>query len=543
VGLVSVFAQGMQKSTGTLIDECGHDDCLHDDIEVSEIEIDTECTHEDCDHDILDYETRKNFSIDAGTEIAVIRDIYRITATQGETYFSVIADSKTEALEAAARSTELEFSGTHYALEWEYDEETDSMIPIQTVVYVFGNYEDWEESQMCSIFITRKHVTGNVTLCIYLVDLGCLGVKDTDYKFNILYSDVEQMIKDAEEFLSIIEVPYELVHNIIYAGIEFADKYGFKPHKDFRTITSHFLEDDTEAIPLIDIECGGKDGKPIFIDDAFDEEDDEEEEDFDEDMELFNEELAKEISNMDREKQKEMFMELFHREENGERLPDEEKVRLIILTNFLIYSLIDQNEVSEQLEKWEKKLNVGFVDEAELPNSLFIDVQSTDGEKLADLFYEAHSDITDSKNSKKSMAKLREETGEVPVIEFLELYELSRKGNSKKYAERMKEAYQKYPDYFMIQQYYLLAKGEDCNVKFLERLLTNQKQPVTFFEAEFFFSIFVMLFLHGTKADAATVLALELFYSTLDFLSDEANAWNLAAFTDYKYDIILKHFE
>jgi len=400
--------------------------------------------------------------------------------------------------------------------------------------------EEWKENQMCTIYITRKHITGNVTLCMYLVDLSCLGVKDTDYYFNVPYSEVEQIIKEAEEYISMIEVPYELVHNIIYAGIEFADKYGFSPHKDFTSTTFHFLEDDTEAIPLIEIECGGKDGKPTFFEEDFDEDD---EEDFDEDMDLINEELAKEICSLDKGKQKEMFLKLFRKEENGEHLSNEEKIRLVILTNFLVFSLTDKNEISEQLEKWEKKFNIGFVDETELPNTLFMDVQSTDGEKLADLFYEAHSDITDSKNSKKSMAKLREETGDAPVITFLELYELSKKGTGKKYMGKVEEAYQKYPDYFLIQQYYLLAKGKDCNVKFFEKLLTKQKQPVTFFEAEFFFSIFVMFFLHNMKADIATVFALELFYSTLDFLSDESKAWNLAAFSTYKYDIILTHFE
>jgi len=27
--------------------------------------------------------------------------------------------------------------------------------------------EDWEESQLCNIFIIRQHVTGNVPACLY----------------------------------------------------------------------------------------------------------------------------------------------------------------------------------------------------------------------------------------------------------------------------------------------------------------------------------------------------------------------------------------
>jgi hypothetical protein len=56
-------------------------------------------------------------------------------------------------------------------------------------------------------------------------------------------------------------VNYTLAHNIIYAGLEYAADYGFQPHKDFNPVTRHLLEEDTDEIELIDIECG-MDGKP-----------------------------------------------------------------------------------------------------------------------------------------------------------------------------------------------------------------------------------------------------------------------------------------
>ena len=41
----------------------------------------------------------------------------------------------------------------------------------------------WEESGLANISIARRHTNGNITSCFYLIDLLCLGVKDTHYIF------------------------------------------------------------------------------------------------------------------------------------------------------------------------------------------------------------------------------------------------------------------------------------------------------------------------------------------------------------------------
>ena len=127
---------------------------------------------------------------------------------------------------------------------------------------------DWEKNKMCQVVITRKHVTDNVTACIYLVDLSLLGVKDTTFKFNTSPEDIKELL--ARRGARFIDIPYELAHNIIYTGIEYAEEYGFKPHKDFTSITSHFLEEDNDDVPIIEIECGGLGGKPCYTNTGFD---------------------------------------------------------------------------------------------------------------------------------------------------------------------------------------------------------------------------------------------------------------------------------
>ena len=123
--------------------------------------------------------------------------------------------------------------------------------------------KDWKENGIASIVLTRNHINGNITTCFYFVDLFCLGIKETHYSFNIPNDEYHEMV-DNFYLSDKIRISYPLAHNIIFAAIEFAEEYGFKPHKDFTSITRFMLEEDADDIELIEIECG-KEGKPFFI--------------------------------------------------------------------------------------------------------------------------------------------------------------------------------------------------------------------------------------------------------------------------------------
>lgn len=80
--------------------------------------------------------------------------------------------------------------------------------------YVNSN---WEENGMAQVLISRKHAGNTITFGIYLVDLFCLGLKDTLYQFNIPLSDFENTIEEVyEDDFEMIDYP--LAHNIIYAA-------------------------------------------------------------------------------------------------------------------------------------------------------------------------------------------------------------------------------------------------------------------------------------------------------------------------------------
>lgn len=122
---------------------------------------------------------------------------------------------------------------------------------------------DWKEVGSASVMIARRHANGNLTFATYLVDVLCLGVKNTYYRFNAEESEYTELLESMEE-LEMEVCDYVLVHNLMYAAIEFASDYGFKPAKEFTSVTQYLLEEDTDEIELMEIECG-EEGRPVYV--------------------------------------------------------------------------------------------------------------------------------------------------------------------------------------------------------------------------------------------------------------------------------------
>lgn len=121
--------------------------------------------------------------------------------------------------------------------------------------------DDWEKTKIAHVIVSRKHINGNLTFAMLLVDLALYGVKNVIYKFNTLTDEVDNIVSN--EFNSFKEIPYNLAHNITYAGLEWAEDFGFLPHKGWQ-VAQYILEEDTDNIPLIEVECG-IDGKPAIF--------------------------------------------------------------------------------------------------------------------------------------------------------------------------------------------------------------------------------------------------------------------------------------
>jgi len=122
----------------------------------------------------------------------------------------------------------------------------------------------WKENGLAKILISRKQQDGKLLFGTYLVDILCLGLKNTFCNADITISQykVEMRNRMFQED-GPLDCPLPTAHHIIYGGIDYAAQFGFKPNKDFR-LSKFVLEDIRSVAPCEPIEFG-KDGKPVYI--------------------------------------------------------------------------------------------------------------------------------------------------------------------------------------------------------------------------------------------------------------------------------------
>lgn len=117
--------------------------------------------------------------------------------------------------------------------------------------------KDWEEIKKFPVIFARKHVNGNITFTSVLVDLLCTGAKDVLFFVNEPESLYREILDNYKEglLLEFEPVSYELIHNVIFESVAFAEDYGIAPHEDFR-YSEMILEEDSDDFPRIEVPLG-----------------------------------------------------------------------------------------------------------------------------------------------------------------------------------------------------------------------------------------------------------------------------------------------
>lgn len=133
----------------------------------------------------------------------------------------------------------------------------------------FGFYEclinpSWKDKGLAVITVSRRQPDGDLVFGVFLVDIYCLGLKNTfcNADFSISRYKTELLPKIYAEQKP-VECPIPLAHRIIYGGIAYAEQFGFEPNEDFN-LSQYVLDEKDSIEPCQDVEFG-KDGKPFFI--------------------------------------------------------------------------------------------------------------------------------------------------------------------------------------------------------------------------------------------------------------------------------------
>ena len=110
--------------------------------------------------------------------------------------------------------------------------------------------------------VSRQMPNGHLGVGVYLLDVWCLGVKNT--YFSIL-SEKEFLdrIKQIEVNEPLVTLHPSCARKIIEQCVEYSDKLGFKPHQDYKISCQLLMDLDPNVCPNQYI--FGKDGKPFYI--------------------------------------------------------------------------------------------------------------------------------------------------------------------------------------------------------------------------------------------------------------------------------------
>jgi hypothetical protein len=393
--------------------------------------------------------------------------------------------------------------------------------------------KDWKRVSTATVIISRKHVSGNLTLGIYIVDLLCLGVGETWYKYNIPEIKLTEMITDAgANKLRFVEIPYKLAHNIIYSAVEYAEKYGLHPVATFTRVSQYILEPDTEDIPLMHIHCGDEKGKPIYVQasvektarqkqilynlrqtagydnyqyipygetgkkEELDEEKNKEVEDFNKIRHAYLE--------MSAEERKTQFVEFFA---NFDNISAKEKREMlmsaIIWSDVIIRDKVDHSKVREFIDAFKTNFNCTLISIFDLPNSYFTGLRYRSPDKLI----KEYTKITDklaSDNFEQIIEKIRENYGDLPFVSYLEL-KYDKKLIKTTFRERVYCLSQKFPDYLMFK----IIQCQYADHEKLETMLSKIREPVTLLEFNEFLSVYATCCIENSNYPFEKMVAFE----------------------------------
>lgn len=123
--------------------------------------------------------------------------------------------------------------------------------------------ESWKKNGLATVLISRMQPNNRLVFGSYLVDVFCLGLKDTFCNADFTKSEFDQINKKYFRYSAPVRCSPSSAHTIIYGGIEFASSFGFKPHKDFSI--SKYILDKPESFDKDESIEFGENGKPLYI--------------------------------------------------------------------------------------------------------------------------------------------------------------------------------------------------------------------------------------------------------------------------------------
>ncbi len=125
--------------------------------------------------------------------------------------------------------------------------------------------KEWqEEGAITQILVARRSSSGQIAVGVFLVDLGCLGVKSAFGRPLHTMQEYRELRDGMKANQDMIKADINLAAKIIREAIAYAEELGFKPDPDYRDAMLVLGDADPDACD-VPIPLGGQDGKPFFF--------------------------------------------------------------------------------------------------------------------------------------------------------------------------------------------------------------------------------------------------------------------------------------
>ncbi len=129
--------------------------------------------------------------------------------------------------------------------------------------WISANWQK-EDPGLVEILLVRQQPGGDICFGVYLVDKYCLGLKNTFANAGFSLTRYQNEVRNTIFRETKPQAcPVELAHQMIYASIEYAARFGFQPEKDF-ALSQYVLAPRGELEEPYQLTFG-KNGKPFFV--------------------------------------------------------------------------------------------------------------------------------------------------------------------------------------------------------------------------------------------------------------------------------------
>ena len=116
---------------------------------------------------------------------------------------------------------------------------------------------------LAEILVARRSSTGQIGVGVFLVDLGCLGVKNAYARVFSSESEYASFFEHLDSATPLGKADLNLVARVIQEGIAYAKRWGFRPVQGYYEAAPFLAgarpEEADVAVPL------GRDGKPFYV--------------------------------------------------------------------------------------------------------------------------------------------------------------------------------------------------------------------------------------------------------------------------------------